>query len=176
MAPFGFGRTKDEPGFAEVYLELRSLVLGLEPSAADIRPTPELPDVWGVVVDWGTDNGVGTFVALADGTGSMYTSTGGGTIGGQGQPALVDAGRRLLAVAEAVHGDLQPAARLDRPKLREVRYWILTYHGARTAAHGPDGPPDGDATLAALGDAFQDYVTAFRLLAEAQSPTPPANG
>jgi hypothetical protein len=64
MPPFGFGRRKDEPAFAEVYLELRSMVLGLEPSAADMRPTPELRNVWGVVVDWGMENGVGTFVAL----------------------------------------------------------------------------------------------------------------
>jgi hypothetical protein len=121
------------------------------------------------VVDWGTDNGVATFVALADGTGSMYTSSGGGTIGGQGQATVVEAGRRLLAVAERVHDDLQPAAGFDRPKLLEVRYWVLTYGGARTAAHGHDGPPDGDATLVALGDAFGDYVTAFRHVDEAGS-------
>jgi hypothetical protein len=168
MAPFGFGRKKDEPAFADVYLELRSMVLDLDPTTTDMQPTAELPNVWGIVVDWGTDNGVGTFVALADGTGSLYTSSGGGTIGGQGQPIVVEAGRRLLAAAERAHERFEPVATFERPRLREVRYWVLTYRGARTVAHGPDGPPAGDPTLAALGDAFQDYVTAFRHVDEAR--------
>lgn len=144
------------------------MALELDPSSAGLQPTAELPNVWGVVVDWGTDTGVATFVALADGTGSMVTSSGGGTIGGQGHASIVDAGRRLLAVAEALHRDLQPVVRFDPPTVRMVRYWVLTYGGARAAAHGPEGPPAGDAMLRALGGAFQGYVTAFRLLGEDQ--------
>ena len=153
----------EEPSFEPVYLELRSMVLELDPSAVGIAPSDELPNVWGVVVDWGLEEGSATFVALADGTGSMYTSSGGGTIGGGGRPALVAAGRALLRAAEHVQSHLPPAVEFAAPRLREVRYWILTFDGARSARHGPDGPPPDDAVLGYLGAAFQDYVTAFRL-------------
>jgi hypothetical protein len=137
MPLFGFGRKKDEPSFASVYLNLRSMVLKVNPASKGMEPTAELPNVWGVVVDWGTDNGTVTFVALADGTGSMYISSGGGTIGGQGQPTVVAAGRQLLQAAEEVHSALQPVAGFDRPKLREVRYWVLTQRAREVGGAWP---------------------------------------
>jgi hypothetical protein len=172
MPLFGFGRKKDEPSFASVYLNLRSMVLKLNPVSTGMEPTAELPNVWGVIVDWGTDDSTATFVALADGTGSMYTSSGGGTIGGQGQPTVAAAGRQLLQAAEEVHSALQLVAGFDRPKLREVRYWVLTHRGARSVAHGPEGPPAGDSVLSRLGAAFQDYFSAFRALDEGGAGSP----
>ncbi len=167
MPLFGFGRAKG-PVLAPAYANLRRMILTLDPRRTGMQPTPDLPNAWGVVVDWGTGTGIATFVALADGTGSMYTSTGSGTIGGVGQPTIVEAARRLLLAAEAWHGQLDRAAEFGPPDVHRCTYWVLTNGGARTATHDSSGPPPGDAPLNALGEAFQGYVTAFRLLDEAE--------
>ena len=44
--------------------------------------------------------GAATLVSLADGTTSMYTSTGGGVIGGGAHDAVVQAGRAFLLELE----------------------------------------------------------------------------
>ena len=42
---------------------------------------PLRPDVWGVLMELGLEQGVATMVAFADGTVSLYFSGGGGIIG-----------------------------------------------------------------------------------------------
>src|SRR5262245_60819931 len=99
-----FGRRRREqgsPGQAgeEIYRQLRSQALdavgaGLAP------PPPEHPDVSGVVVDVPAEGGHATVVALTDGTTSLYTSTGGGTIGAGAHAHVDEATDRLLRVAQ----------------------------------------------------------------------------
>ena len=47
-----------------------------------MQPTERFPNVFGVVMDMTYPSGVATLVTFADGTASLYTSTGGGIIGG----------------------------------------------------------------------------------------------
>lgn len=47
-----------------------------------MSPSAELPRVFGVIMDTTFASGTVTLVALADGTASLYASTGGGVIGG----------------------------------------------------------------------------------------------
>jgi hypothetical protein len=178
MPLFGFGRRKepeprtepetplpepDDP--REVYAGLRDMVLGLDPRQIGVEPTRELPRVWGIVVDWGTDSGTATFVALADRTASMYTSGGGGVIGaGEHEPVRV-AAQRLLEVAEWSVDELPPVRAAGPPDVARVTYWVLTYDGIRTTSHA-SGPPDGPHWLVDLGDAFQDFVSAIRRSSE----------
>lgn len=73
------------------------------------------------------------------------------------------------------------AANLDRMATAEgpgapvsgaVRYWALTRAGLRTVGHSSDGPPADAPELQELGGgAFQDYVTAFRPVDEAERAT-----
>src|ERR1035437_6926854 len=67
---------------ADVYAGLREQILRLDPATAGMSQRPGGPIVWGALMEMGYPNGVATIVALADGTTSMYTSTGGGIIGG----------------------------------------------------------------------------------------------
>src|SRR4051812_42858236 len=68
---------------------LRSQVLGTDPSAVGITPTTELPRVWGVLLETGYPSGIATAVSLADGTTSLYTSSGFGIIGGGAHSQVV---------------------------------------------------------------------------------------
>ena len=58
---------------AEIYAGLRNMILTKRP--------PDFHGFWGVVLDMGMPNGTATMIAVADGTVSLYTSTGGGIIG-----------------------------------------------------------------------------------------------
>ena len=150
------------------YAGLRSLALGLHEGKLGDRVV-QLPNVFGVVVDWSLGDDFATFVALADGTASMYTSAGGGTIGAGGRPGIDAAGAALLRTVEARLDRFAPVAAPSGPHPSRVTYWALTRTGLRALDHAADGPPAADAALAALGDAFQEYVTQFRLLDEAGS-------
>lgn len=152
------------PKLAPAYAGLRSMVLGLDPAKVGPSRIADLAKVLGVVVDWSVGNGFGTFVALADGTASMYTSSGGGTIGAAGRPEMDAAGERLLRTVEKHLDRFGEVGAPGPPVVGSVVYWVLTRDGVRAVAHDASGPPAGDAALAELGAAFQDYVTAFRLV------------
>ena len=86
---------------AALYQSLRTRILTLDPSSVSLFPTTELPHVYGVVMDMVFPNGSATFVVMVDGTTSLYTSSGASIIGGGFHRSVVQAGRTLLAVAEA---------------------------------------------------------------------------
>ena len=150
------------------YAGLRSMVLGIDQAKLGDRVV-QLPNVLGLVVDWSLGDDFATFVALADGTASMYTSAGGGTIGAGGRPGIDAAGAVLLRAAEEHADRFAPVPAASGPHPGRVTYWMLTRTGLRAADHPAEGPPPGDVGLAALGDAFQGYVTQFRLLDESGS-------
>ena len=140
------------------------MVLGLEAGKVGPSSIEGLSRVYGVVVDWSVGDGFATFVALADGTASMYTSSGGGTIGAGGRQAIDEAGATLLRAAEANLDRMSPVPGSEPSVAGAVRYWALTRDGLRSTSHDASGPPDDAPDLEALGAAFQDYVTAFRLV------------
>lgn len=100
--------------------------------------------VWGVVMEEGLGRGsYYTLVALADGTGSIYFSNGGGVIGGKGVPAINAAARRMVEraakdLAPCANGDracfrerpvLQPEKHFGPPGTENVRFYVLTPRG-----------------------------------------------
>jgi len=142
-------------------------MLATEPAAIGLVPTAELPSAWGVVIDWGTSAGSVTFVAVADGTSSMYSSAGGGTLGAGGHAGIDAARNRLLHVADAAYDQLAPADAAADPRPDWVAYWVLGFDGLRTGGHGAiGGPPRDQPHLVALGNAFQAYVREFRHIDE----------
>ncbi len=121
-------RRQAEPS---VYDALRGHLLALHPAEFGLVPTPELPRVWGLIVDMGYPNATATLVGLADGTTSLYLSTGGGVIGGGEHAHVADAPRAMLAVAER-HVDEMPAtADLGVPRPGRVVLRAMTYDGQR---------------------------------------------
>ncbi len=168
MPLFGFGRKKSAeppPATRSPYLDLRSMILSADASAMERKRAGD--HVLGVVIDWSVGGNFATFVAMADGTSSMYLSSGGGTIGAGGRPGIDAAAERLLGLADAHVEEFQPASVTD-PAEGRVAYWVLTRSGLRKLEHDAGGPPPRPSFLAELADAFQEYVTQFRLLDEAR--------
>ena len=85
---------------ADVYLELRELILRGDPYARGWTPSAELPHVWGALVEVGLAAGPATLVALRDGTTSLYLGNGGATIGAGAAGAVAEGTRRLLTAVE----------------------------------------------------------------------------
>jgi hypothetical protein len=155
------GRGRKPP--AEIYADLRSISLTVD--LADIHLPPGEP--WSAalvaMMEIGLPTGTATFVALADGSVSMYTSTGGGVIGAGEHAAVRTAADRFRAAAAAARVELEPTTDFPGPTPGEVRFQLRTEDGGFTAA-GPEAAlKTGRHPLSELYAAGQDLVTEIRL-------------
>ena len=113
--------------------QLRAMLLASEPAALGLAPTPELPHVWAALMEMPVGANVATLAAVADGTTSMYISTGGGIIGGSGYESVREANRKfLLAVDKLLAGFVAKAEPLTVVP-GAVSFVVLTYDGIRVA-------------------------------------------
>jgi hypothetical protein len=152
-----------------VYLGLRQRALDAIVTGP-ITPRPEHPRIAGVVIDVPSSGGFATVVALADDTSSLYTSVGGGMIGGGAHESVATANRHLLTtideqlLAFSIGGDdAFPGSGL-------VRYHVL---GAtsRSTADVPEASFWGkaDHPLMPVIVATQELIAAMRVAAERAS-------
>jgi hypothetical protein len=113
------------------YSDLRAMALRATESGVLPAPSPEHPDVSGLVIDIPSSGGTATLVALTDDTTSLYTSTGGGTIGA-GQHANVATATQVLLAAAQQHMNAF-SQRDDRalPPTGSVRFHLLSPFGQR---------------------------------------------
>jgi hypothetical protein len=162
----GPGRDPYGRQFAPIYLELRSNVLSLDPSSIGIDRSDQLSILWAVLFELGYPNGTATIVAMADGTASMYTSNGGGLIGGAGRPTVAEAARRFVGLVADAAGVLAPASSFPLPEPGRVHLHARTFDGPLT---GDAATADLESTghpLSAAYAAGQDLITELRLAAE----------
>jgi hypothetical protein len=94
-------------------------------------PSPEHTDVSGLVVDIPAQGGFATVVALTDDTTSMYTSTGGGTIGAGQHANVAAATQHLLSIVQAHLGSFKQKDDGALPASGSVRFHVLTPSGSR---------------------------------------------
>ena len=129
-------RARPEP---EVYEGLRQQILQLEPASVGIKPSAELPRVWGMVMDMGSRNATATLVGLADGTTSLYLSTGGAVIGGGEHRQVAGATRTLLRVVERQLDQMPTTTNTPLPAPGRVVLRAMTYQGQRSVDAAEDG-------------------------------------
>ncbi len=117
-------------------------------------------------MDMGYSQGTATLVALADGTTSLYTSTGGGFVGGGFHQAVATATRSFLANLERHLPLLTPDPDAALPAEGRVIIRALTYTG-RLAAEGPeDDLGHGRHPLSPVFHAAHRVITELRLIDE----------
>lgn len=115
---------KPSPSLEETYRGIRTMAL--EAGARGLAaPSPDHPDVSGVVVDIPAEGGFATVVALSDNTTSMYTSTGGGTIGAGEHAEVASATQRLLVEVQRNLGLFSAQDDHELPPLGFVRFHVL---------------------------------------------------
>jgi len=149
---------------AGIYLTLRSQALNLDPASIGLSPTADLPRVVGVVMDMTYPNGGATLVAIADNTTSLYTSTGGGTIGGGDHASVAAVNRQLLTTSEAELDRFRAADRVELPRVGGVRITVLTYAGRRTIEARADDLGEGRHPASAVFHAAHEVIHALQMI------------
>ncbi len=113
----------------QVYLQLRTRIIHLEPGEVGLSPSNTAPHVWGVIMETGYQVGSATLVCLADGTTSLYYSTGGGMLGSAEYTPVSVASKALVSQAESHLKHLSTRNEFPLPEVGQVRFIILTFSG-----------------------------------------------
>jgi hypothetical protein len=128
-----------------------------------VSPRAEHPDVGGVVVDVPSGEDCATVVALADGTTSLYYSSGGGIIGAGDHASVAAAALALLAVVSQHLDGFEDVHDAALPPPSHVRFHVLTPSGRRSAdVPEPAFWGEQDDELEPVIAAVQDVIAAVR--------------
>lgn len=151
---------------AQIYLKLRSRVLSLNSTEVGLTPSATAPHVWCVLMEISYEVGTATLVSLADGTTSLYYSTGGGMLGSADYAPVAEASKALVSQAENHLQLLQSADIPPMPEVGLVRFTFLTYSGILTT-EGPEKIlASGDHPLSQLYALGRETLTQLRLSTE----------
>jgi hypothetical protein len=154
------------PEPSPIYLQLRESIFRLDPANAGLAPTDAAPRVWAVMMETGYPVGFATLVSLADGTTSLYYSTGGGMLGSADYAPVADASKALVAQAENHLEELSADNIFPLPEVGQVRFIFLTYTGIYTSEAPEDLLASGDHPLSRLYALGRETLTQLRLLSE----------
>jgi hypothetical protein len=160
-------RGSGPPEGRSIFHELRDQVLDLDPSAVGLAPAAARPDVWAGVMDMGyPDQRWATLVVVGDGTVSLYTSSGGGTIGAGEHRSVAVAADHWLAGLQAGLSLLPVTAPTDLPGPQRVTLRALTFDGPRSVEAAADDLGYERHPASALFHAAHEVLTQIRLIEE----------
>ncbi len=114
---------------AEVIAELRGLALTLDPNEIGISRENFAHPVWGMVMETGFADGYFTLITLADGSTSLYFSSGGGMIGAGEYAAVRRAVGHYLTGAQYFFERAEPVDEYPRPAPGKVTFYFLAFDG-----------------------------------------------
>lgn len=115
--------------YSSPYRRLRDMALNTPAKALGLDIPPEPPHVFGVVTDIGISTGAITIVTFETGDVSMYTSTGGGTLGLGGNPEVSSAGKEFVSVSGQFLDKAKIARDTKFPREGRVLFYFLTNKG-----------------------------------------------
>ena len=150
------------------YLALRTMVFEVDPQTIEVSRETHLRPAWCALLEFGVDSGTATLVAVADGTVSFYTSTGGGVIGAGEHHAVRAAAERFLDEAAEASVFMRQAADIpSTPSAGNVALHVRTFDATLSKELPEDALVRGRHELSQLYAAGQDLLTEVRLLDEA---------
>lgn len=147
--------------------ELRHQALNADAAALGMAPSDRFPNVFGVVMDTAYEIGVATLVAFADGTTSLYTSTGSGIIGGGAHAQVVKAVRALLRIAEDHRSEFSPDPSDEPPPVGSVTMRLLLFSGRVAVTEEETALGEGQRATSPLFHAAHAVIAELRHLDEA---------
>ena len=147
------------------YMELRSLALHMDPAQIEV-PEGEWPGASVALMEMPVGDATATIVAVADGTVSLYTSSGGGTLGAGEHLSARQAGQRFLKVAAESAPWMTATTDFPLPSEGNVRFHVRTPEGDVTAEVSEQELRGRRDLLAPLYLAGQDVISEIRLVAE----------
>jgi hypothetical protein len=154
------------PEPSQVYLQLRNRILSLNPIVLGLAPSNVAPHVWGVLMETGYPVGWATLVSLADGTTSLYYSTGGGMLGSGDYTPVAEASKALVIQAEKHLMHVSLSNEFQVPEAGQVRFIILTYSGMYAGEAPEKTLAAGKHQLSPLYINARETLEQLRLLTE----------
>lgn len=139
----------------ETFAGLRQLALTARPEQVGLALSADLPHVWAVLMEFRRREAVVSLVCVADGTVSLYVSTGGGVLGAGGHATVSAAARAFLRAAEAAQPRLARATDTAWPAPGRVRFFVRTFDGTLVAERDEAALAAGRDDLAPLWRAGQ---------------------
>jgi hypothetical protein len=147
----------------KVYVGLRDMVLQASRAKFGLAPGSSPKEPYAVVMDWDVQSGTATVVAIADGTASVYLSSGGGFIGGgQSHESIRLAAKKVVEMASEVLPLMQVTTTYPLPQQGQVAFYVLTDAGVFTARVSEEDLRTHRSPLSKLGDSVQVIVTDYR--------------
>jgi hypothetical protein len=157
------GRREAAPR-APIYAELRTMVLDLDPDAIEVQEGEPWSAALVAVMEIGLVAGSATIVAVADGSVSMYTSSGGGVIGAGDHLVVRAAGTRFRAATGEHRPQLRAVEAYPPPPPEGQVAFLARFSDARFAVQVSESLlRSGRHPLAGLYAVGQDLLTEIRL-------------
>ncbi len=148
--------------------ELRTKVLNLK--AEDIGLTKEnFPHpVIAIIMETGFPEGSFTLSSVADGSTSLYFSSGGGVIGGGEHDAVLEASDYLLSGAQHFHDKTKMVTDFPKPEEGDVIFYLVTFDGVRSYTATEENLGNEKDELSSLFFAAHKVITELRKIDEKQ--------
>ncbi len=151
---------------AEMSGQLREQALTLDADLVQLPAEYKLQQVWGALMETGYEPAVASLVVFADGSTSLYFSTGGGVIGAGEHAQVRVAALAFLEKSEALLSNLTTTTETPLPGKGRVRFYVRTFTGIRTAEAGEQELAQGRHALSSLFFAGHDVIAEVRAMSE----------
>lgn len=150
---------------SNVMPEMRARVFAVKPEQIGINRNNFPQQVWGVLMETGfKDGGAYSLVVLADGTTSVYFSTGGGVIGAGQHEQVRKASMNLLAVANHYLSSAKAVTSHPLPGAGQVTFYFLSYGGVFSYSASEESLGKGKDKLSKLFIAGHQVISEVRKL------------
>lgn len=154
---------------SNAYAGLRSMVLEGTRSNFGLGPGSSPTQPFAVVTDWGNAEGTTTIVAVADGSASVYPSSGAGAIGGgQAHASIREAALKTIELAAAAQPRMHATTQYPLPSRGQVSFYVVTDSGVFAATASQEDVSGGRSPFSGLGSAAQNIVAEYQRLAPPQ--------
>ncbi|RMG25181.1 MAG: hypothetical protein D6724_04695 [Armatimonadetes bacterium] len=140
----------------EIVKQLRRLALSVPPQELGV---PDHAGVWAVIMELSVDAETATLVAMADGTASLYVSSGFGVIGGHDHSRVREAAERLVTSVPKAFG-VEVSDEYPKPAPGTVRFYFREDGSTKTVEIEEEAIRLEDHPL------HQTFVRGHELLAE----------
>lgn len=146
--------------------DLRSMVFNLNPEEIGLTRDNFNHPVWGMVMETGFEEGSFSLVTLADGTTSLYFSTGGGTLGAGEHESVRNAVGHYLTGAQYFYQRAKIVEEFPRPGNGEVIFYFLTFDGISAYSAQEQILGNGNDELSDLFHAAHGVISEIREIQE----------
>ncbi|MEO7216156.1 hypothetical protein [Mucilaginibacter sp.] len=150
---------------ANPYMGLRAQIFALKPSDLNLNLPADNETAFGVVIEFGTEDGTATVISLATGDASMYTSGGGGMIGGAYRDNVKKAAISFVNTSQRFFTQMRPG-NTALPAIGHIKFHVLTNKGAYSFEGLEAEITAQNSEWVDLFDKANEVITQLRLISD----------